>query len=111
MPRVPLDDELLAALSIGLPIGLALYLAWLNRGWSATTKATGFAAGVAGALLGAWLGFSAADGLLALVTTTAGAIAGGNLVLIALDIAWDRQAHARVAAADADVLEARPSTR
>src|SRR6266536_914033 len=44
MPGVPLDDELLAALSVGSPIGLGIYLAWLNPDWSAKTKTTGFAA-------------------------------------------------------------------
>jgi hypothetical protein len=41
---VPLDEELLAALSVGLPIGLGVYFAWVNRDWSAHTKTTGFAA-------------------------------------------------------------------
>ena len=31
MPGVPLDDELLAVISVGLPIGLGIYLAWVNR--------------------------------------------------------------------------------
>jgi TAP-like protein len=30
IPSVPLDDELLAALSVGVPIGLGIYLAWVN---------------------------------------------------------------------------------
>ena len=33
LPTVPLDDELVAGLSIGLPIGLGTYLAWVNRDW------------------------------------------------------------------------------
>lgn len=41
MPGVPLDDELLAALSVGLPIGLGIYFGWVNRDWSARTKITG----------------------------------------------------------------------
>ena len=53
MPGVPLDDELLAALSVGVPIGLGIYFAWVNRDWSAKTKTTGFAAAVGGALVGA----------------------------------------------------------
>jgi hypothetical protein len=57
LPDVPLDDELLAALSIGGPIGLGIYLAWVNRDWSARTKFTGFAAALA-ALIGARLGFN-----------------------------------------------------
>jgi pimeloyl-ACP methyl ester carboxylesterase len=89
MPSVPLDDELLAALSIGGPIGLGIYFAWVNRDWSARTKITGFAAAIAGALIGARLGFNATEGLFAVITTIVGAAAGGNLALLALDIAWD----------------------
>jgi pimeloyl-ACP methyl ester carboxylesterase len=100
MPGVPLDDELLAALSIGGPIGLGLYFAWVNRDWSARTKITGFAAAAAGALVGARLGFNATEGLLAVITTIVGAAAGGNLTLLALDIAWDWQVRDRFAASD-----------
>ena len=59
MPGVPLDDELLAALSVGLPIGLGIYWAWVHRNWSAGTKTVGFVAAMGGALVGAWLGFNA----------------------------------------------------
>jgi TAP-like protein len=107
---VPLDDELLGALSVGAPIGLAIYFAWVHRDWSPTTKATGFAAVTGGALVGAWLGFNAMDGLFALVTTMVGAVAGANLTLVALDIAWDRQVRDRFAAGPKETLEARPST-
>jgi pimeloyl-ACP methyl ester carboxylesterase len=95
MPGVPLDDELLAALSVGLPIGLGAYFAWVNRDWSAQTKTTGLAGVIGGALVGSWLGFNATDGLLALVTSIVGATVGANLILLALDIAWDRQARDR----------------
>ncbi len=97
MPGTPLDDELLATLSVGLPIGLGIYFAWVNRDWSARTKTTGLAAAVAGALVGGWLGFNATEGLLALITTIVGAAVGANLTLLLLDIAWDRQARDRFA--------------
>ena len=84
MPGVPLDDELLAALSVGMPIGLGVYFAWVNRDWSAATKTAGFVAAVGGALVGAWLGFNADGGLLALITAIVGATAGANLLLIVL---------------------------
>jgi pimeloyl-ACP methyl ester carboxylesterase len=109
MPGTPLDDELLAAFSVGLPIGLGVYLAWLNRGWAAQTKATGFAAAVGGALVGAWLGYHATEGLLALITAIAGAAVGGNLTLLGLDIAWDRQLRERFPANVKETLEARPA--
>jgi TAP-like protein len=86
MPGVPLDDELLAAFSVGVPIGLGVYFAWVNRDWSAKTKTTGFAAAAAGALVGAWLGFNATEDLVALLTAIVGAAAGANLTLILLDM-------------------------
>jgi TAP-like protein len=110
MPGIPLDDELLAAFSAGVPIGLGIYFAWLNPDWTDQIKATGFAAAIGGALVGAWLGFNATEGLLALITTILGAAVGGNLTLLALDIAWDRQVHDRFAANAKETLEARPST-
>ncbi|HEU4451011.1 MAG TPA: alpha/beta fold hydrolase [Gaiellaceae bacterium] len=111
LPTVPLDDELLAALSVGVPVGLGLFLAWVNRDWSATTKTTGFTAAAGGALVGAWLGFNATEGLAALLTSIVGAAVGGNLVLLALDVAWDRQARDRfVKSITAETSEARPST-
>jgi pimeloyl-ACP methyl ester carboxylesterase len=111
MPGVPVDDELLAALSVGLPIGLGVYFAWVHGDWSGRTKATGLAAAAAGALVGAWLGFHATEGLVALVTAIVGASVGANLLLLALDIAWAQQVRARFAATTAkETLEARPST-
>jgi hypothetical protein len=109
MPGTPLDDELLAGLSVGLPIGLGVCFAWVNRDWTARTKTTGLAAAVAAGLLGAWLGFHAADDLLALVTAIVGASVGANLALVLLDIAWDRQARDRVETTAKETLEARPS--
>ncbi len=78
-----------------MPTGLGIYLAWVNRDWSATTKTTGFAAAAGGALVGAWLGFYATTGLLALITAIAAAAAATNLLLLALDISWDRQVRDR----------------
>src|SRR5437763_9384737 len=110
MPGTPLDDELLAAFSVGVPVGLCIYFAWVNRGWAAQTKAVGFAAAVGGALVGAWLGFHATEGLLALITAIAGATVGGNVTLLGLDIAWDRQVRDRFAANPKETLETHPST-
>jgi pimeloyl-ACP methyl ester carboxylesterase len=111
LPTVPLQDELLGSLSVGAPIGLAVYFAWVNREWSTRTKAIGFAAAAGGALVGAWLGFNvttAAFGLLAPLLAILGAAAGANATVLALDIAWDRQARERFAVAKED-LEAQPS--
>jgi pimeloyl-ACP methyl ester carboxylesterase len=86
MPSIPVDDELLVALSVCLPVGLGLYLAWVHRDWASQKKRLGVAAAVAGALTGAWLGFHATAGLMALATAILGAVAGGNLLLILLDM-------------------------
>jgi hypothetical protein len=86
MPSVPIDDDLLVALPVGVPVGLGIYLAWVHRDWATQKKGLGIAAAVAGALVGAWLGFHATAGFIALVTAIFGAIAGGNLLLILLDM-------------------------
>jgi pimeloyl-ACP methyl ester carboxylesterase len=99
---VALDSELMAVLSVGLPIGLGIYLSWVHRDWSATTKAKGFWGAMAGSLAGTWAGFNVADGLLALITAIVGAAVGANLVLIALDIAWDRSGRPRTTEARTD---------
>lgn len=90
MPAVPLDDEVLAGLSVGLPIGLGIYWAWVHRDWSTQTKTVGFSAAGGGALVGGWLGFNWITGLFAVLTTIVGATVGGNLTLLALDISRDR---------------------
>jgi hypothetical protein len=110
-PGTPLDDELLAVLSMGVPIGLGAYWAWVDGAWVAGTKTVGFAAATAGALIGALLGFNATTGLLAVITTIVGAAAGANLALVGLDIAWDRQVHDRFASVKPEETpEARAST-
>jgi pimeloyl-ACP methyl ester carboxylesterase len=92
MPGVPLDDPLLAVLSIGTPVGLGIYLGWVDRDRSARTRTAGIVAAMTGALIGAWLGFHATAGLLAVITTIVGAAVVANLILLALDIARDRSA-------------------
>ena len=110
LPTVPLTDPWLAVISVGLPITLGLYLAWVNRGWSAPTKLIGFAFVAAGALIGAWLGFKAMEVPMAVFTAIVGAAAAGNLALVGLDIAWDRMARDRFAERAAkETLEATPS--
>jgi pimeloyl-ACP methyl ester carboxylesterase len=86
MTWVSLDNQALATLSVGSPVGLGIYLAWTHRDWSDTTKIGGFAGAMGGALVGGWLGFHSTAGLLAILTTIVGAAVGANLVLIILDI-------------------------
>ena len=97
-PSVPLDDVLLAVVSIGMPVGLGVYLAWVDR---RRARVFGLTGSLVGALAGAWLGFHAATGLLAVVTTIVGAALGANLVLILVDVL---RGPARVQAAEADVV-------
>jgi hypothetical protein len=52
-----------------------------------------------GGLVGAWLGFHAAPGLPAVLTTIAAAAAGANLTVILLDAARDRAAAEQAVAA------------
>jgi pimeloyl-ACP methyl ester carboxylesterase len=92
MPAVALDDDLLATLSVGVPVGLGIYLAWVHRDWATETKLVGLVAAAAGALAGAWLGFHATVDMLALGTAIVGATAGANLALILLAMSRARSA-------------------
>jgi hypothetical protein len=107
-PEVALDDPLLAVLSIGVPVSLGIYLAWVNRDLPARARTVGFLAAAAGALVGAWLGFHASTGLLAVITTIVGAAVGANLTLLTLDISSGR--HVRDRSAARETLEAQPLT-
>jgi pimeloyl-ACP methyl ester carboxylesterase len=93
-PSVPLDDEVFTALSVGVPIGLGIYLAWVNRHWPTRTKTTGLVAAMGGALVGATMGFNATDGPLALITAIVGSGVGANLLVILLDIGEARRGDA-----------------
>jgi pimeloyl-ACP methyl ester carboxylesterase len=114
LPTVPLRDEPLVCLAVGMPAGLGVFFAWVNPGWSSRTRVTGFAVAVGGALLGAWLGYhvtSAGFGLLAPFVAVLGAAVGANALVLGLDIAWDRQARRRFASTAAtDGLQASVST-
>jgi hypothetical protein len=79
-----------------VPISLGIYLAWVNRDRQSNANTIGVAAAAGGGLVGAWLGFNATSGLLSLITAIVGATVGANLILLALDISWDRQARDRV---------------
>jgi len=86
----PLDSELLAVGSVGVPIGLAIYWAWVHRDWAPRIRTAGLATAMAGALIGAAAGAAAGAGLLGVITAIIGATAGANLGLILLDTARER---------------------
>ena len=71
--------------------------AWTHREWNRATKSLGLLAATAGALLGGWLGFTVVSGLFAIVTTTIGAAAAGNLALIAVSLFREPSAGAAMA--------------
>jgi pimeloyl-ACP methyl ester carboxylesterase len=96
-PSLSLTSELLGILAPSVPIALGLYLAWTHRDWDRATKSRGLLAATAGALLGGWLGFTATSGLFAIVTTTIGAAAAGNLALIAVSLFREWSARAAMA--------------
>jgi pimeloyl-ACP methyl ester carboxylesterase len=96
-PALSLSSELLGILAPSVPIALGLYLAWTHRDRDRATKSLGLLAATAGALLGGWLGFTATSGLFAIVTTTIGAAAAGNLALIAVSLFRERSARAAMA--------------
>jgi hypothetical protein len=109
-PTVPLDNAGLAVISIGVPVGLGVYLAWVNRDLRGRTRTIGFMASLGGALVGAWLGFHASTGLMAVITTIIGAAAGANLSVLALDLVWARPVRRRSAeTAAAEQFAATPS--
>jgi hypothetical protein len=88
LPTVPIDDQALAVVSVGLPVALAVYCGWLNCDSLPTIKIVGLCAALSGAILGAWLGFHApASPLLGLLTASVGAAAAANLGLIVVDVA------------------------
>jgi pimeloyl-ACP methyl ester carboxylesterase len=111
MPTVPLADPLVAALSIGVPVGLCVYFAWTNRDWAPKTRWAGLAAALGGALVGAWIGFGVTEDLTRLFTAVVGSVAGANLLLLVLDMAWDLRLRDRFAAAEGKETPApRPSS-
>ena len=101
---VPITGPLVVVLSVAVPIWLGLYLAWVKRRWATETKITGLAVAAGGTLLGAWLGFGAGGWLFSIITSMLGAAVFGNLALIVLDLAWDRQRRRRILGADSGAI-------
>jgi pimeloyl-ACP methyl ester carboxylesterase len=83
---VPLSSEPLGIVSVGVPVALVLYLAWTRRDAGRAAKATGLLAASGGALIGGWYGYTVIPGFTGLFATIIGAIAAGNIALIALGL-------------------------
>lgn len=86
MPAVRIDNQLAAVLSVGVPVTLGVYLAWVDLARPARSRRLGLLVAAAGAFIGAWLGYNAADGFISLATGVAGAVSGANLTLILHDM-------------------------
>ncbi len=86
---LPLDHALVVTLAVGIPIGSAVYLVWVQPTWSAPSSAQSFAV-IGAALVGAGAGFTATGSPVAIATAVIGAVAAANLALIGLDIARAR---------------------
>ncbi len=104
-PTRPLDDQLLAVVSIAVPIWLGVYAGWVRSDTPKTMRAKGIGAAGVGALVGAVLGFHATSGLIALITTIIGAAVVSNLSLLVLDIRTERAVARGTAAPAVDLSE------
>jgi pimeloyl-ACP methyl ester carboxylesterase len=89
-PSLPLDDQLLAVVSIAAPIWLGVYAGWVRDVTPKSYRAKGIGAAGVGAVVGATLGFHEGSGLMAVITTIIGAATVSNLSLLVLDIWTER---------------------
>ena len=88
LPTVPLDDQALAVIAVGIPVAVAVYCGWLKRDSLPALKIVGAAAALGAAFLGAWLGYHVpATPLMGALTGALGAVAAANFALIALEVA------------------------
>lgn len=94
---VPLTAAPLVTISVGVPIGVGIFLAWVDRRWSMETKTVGLAVATAGSVLGAWLGWFMAGGIVSVMSSLVLAAALGNLAVLGLDIVWDSRLRSRAA--------------
>ena len=104
-PSLPLDDELLAVVSIAAPIWLGVYAGWVRTDTPKAMRAKGIGAAGGGAVVGAALGFHVTGGLMAWITTIIGAAVVSNLSLLVLDIWTERAASRGTAALAVDLSE------
>ena len=104
-PSRPLADQLLAVVSIAVPIWLGVYAGWVRTDTPKAMRAKGIGAAGVGAVVGAALGFHVTSGLMALITTIIGAAVVSNLSLLVLDIWTERAASRGTAAPAVDLSE------
>jgi pimeloyl-ACP methyl ester carboxylesterase len=104
-PSRALPDQLLAVVSIAVPIWLGVYAGWVRTDTPKAMRAKGIVAAGVGAVVGTALGFHATSGLMVLITAIIGAAVVSNLSLLVLDI-WIERAAFRGTAAPAVDLSA-----
>ena len=104
-PSRPLDDQLLAVVSLAVPIWLGVYAGWVCTDTPKAMRAKGIGAAGVGAVVGAALGFHVSSGLMAVITTIIGAAVVSNLSLLVLDIWTERAASQGTAAPELDLPE------
>jgi pimeloyl-ACP methyl ester carboxylesterase len=97
-PTVFVAGRPVVVASMGLTVGLCVHLARVRRVWPPRLRYGSLAVALAGSLLGGWLGSYAGDGPSSALTTLVGTILGGNLALLAFDVARDRRTPAPAAA-------------
>ena len=99
-PSRPLDDQLLAVVSLAVPIWLGVYAGWVCTDTPKAMRAKGIGVAGVGAVVGAALGVHVISGLAALITAIIGAAVVSNLSLLVLDI-WTEVVASRGTAAPA----------
>ncbi|HEV3281361.1 MAG TPA: alpha/beta hydrolase, partial [Acidimicrobiales bacterium] len=104
-PSRALPDQLLAVVSVAVPIWLGVYAGWVCTDTPKAMRAKGIGAAGVGAVVGAALGFLVISGLMALITTIIGAAVVSNLSLLVLDIWTERAASQGTAAPAVDPSE------
>ena len=100
LPNQPLDNELLAIVSIAVPIWLGVYAGWVRIDTPKPMRTKGIGVAGVAAVVGAALGFHESNGLMAVITTVIGAAVISNLSLLVLDI-WTEVGAPRGTAAPA----------
>jgi pimeloyl-ACP methyl ester carboxylesterase len=104
-PNVPLEDQLLAVVSVAVPVWLGVYAGWVRTDTPKAMRAKGIGAAGVGAVVGAALGYHVTSGLIALITTIIAAAVVSNLSLLVLDIWTERAASRGTAAPAVDLSE------
>src|SRR5580698_10326636 len=107
-PSRPLDDQLMAVVSIAVPICLGVYAGWVLTDTPKAMRAKGLGAAGVAAVVGATLGFHAVNGLMALITAIIAAAVVSNLSLLLLDI-WTERAASRGTASPQPTVAPQPT--